>query len=98
MMAFKGHKPCGYELLVNHINKNKLDNRLENLEVVTNRDNIEHSYGKFSSKYYGVSRTKYNRWKAEPWDKKIKKKVFLGYFNTEEEAHQAVEQCLKNNI
>ena len=30
---------------VNHINKNKLDNRIENLEIVTHEDNIKHSKG-----------------------------------------------------
>ena len=32
-----------YEL--NHINRNKLDNRIENLEIVTHEDNIKHSKG-----------------------------------------------------
>lgn len=30
---------------VNHINRNKLDNRIENLEIVTHEDNIKHSKG-----------------------------------------------------
>ena len=32
-----------YEL--NHINRNKLDNRIENIEIVTHEDNIKHSKG-----------------------------------------------------
>ncbi len=33
----------GYE--INHINRDKLDNRIENLEIVTHQDNIRHSEG-----------------------------------------------------
>lgn len=33
------------EYEINHINKDKLDNRIENLEIVTHQDNIRHSKG-----------------------------------------------------
>lgn len=33
------------EYEINHINKDKLDNRIENLEIVTHQDNIKHSKG-----------------------------------------------------
>lgn len=33
------------EYEINHINSNKLDNRIENLEIVTHQDNIKHSKG-----------------------------------------------------
>lgn len=39
-MAFLGHVPCGHKLVVDHINDDKLDNRLENLQVITNKENI----------------------------------------------------------
>jgi hypothetical protein len=39
--AFIGPKPEGYE--VNHINLNKRDNRLENLEYCTCQENIKHA-------------------------------------------------------
>ena len=37
---FNGEIPP--ELMINHIDGNKLNNSLDNLEVVTNRENIEH--------------------------------------------------------
>lgn len=33
------------EYEINHLNKDKLDNRIENLEIVTHQDNIRHSNG-----------------------------------------------------
>ena len=49
-MAFLGHKPNGQILVVNHINFDKKDNRLENLEVVTQRENANKKHIKSSSK------------------------------------------------
>jgi hypothetical protein len=38
-MAFLGHTPNGFELVVHHIDENKTNNRLENLEITTQREN-----------------------------------------------------------
>lgn len=40
VMAFIGAIPKG--MVVNHINENKLDNRVENLEIVTQKQNLSH--------------------------------------------------------
>lgn len=64
--TFLGHIPCGSKLVINHINHNKLDNRIENLEEVTTRENAsqgEHLKG--TSRYVGVHwYSKGKKWKA----------------------------------
>lgn len=55
--AFRGVKPNGHNHNIDHINEIKTDNRLENLEVVTQREN-SHRFHKnrtdTSSEYVGV--------------------------------------------
>jgi hypothetical protein len=94
-IAFLGHIPNRMELVVDHINDNPTDNRVENLQIVTQRFNAFKTQGIYSSKYKGVS-----------WDKNAKKWVAqitisrkvknLGRFNCELKANQAYENALKN--
>jgi hypothetical protein len=63
-MAFLGHVPCGYKLVVDHVDNNRLNNRVENLEIVTHRENCSRYQKNTSSKYTGVC-----------WDKSVNKWV-----------------------
>jgi len=98
-MAFLNHTPCGYKLVVNHKNFNGLDNRLENLEIITQRENANHRKDKLSSKYNGVCFSKNdNKWKATIYVNG--KNKHLGYFKTEIEASEYYQNALysfKNN-
>ena len=83
-MAFLGHKPDGHKIVVDHINSNKSDNRLENLRLTTNRENLSRRGG--SSKYVGVSKFR-NKWMSTIT---INNKLeYLGIYKTEEEAHRS---------
>lgn len=85
-MAFLGHKPCGFKLVVHHKNDNPLDNRVENLEITTQRDNCHKTQGKYSSKYKGVHWDKNaKKWKASIRVNGLKK--HLGLFECELKAH-----------
>ena len=87
-IAFLNHKPCGIYLVVNHINFIRTDNRLENLEIVTSRENTNKKHLKSSSEFTGVH-----------WAKKIKrwiatitfggKRTYLGCYVNELDAHNA---------
>jgi len=94
-MAFLNHKPNGYKLVVNHINHDPLDNRVENLEIVTHRKNANRKHLKSSSQYTGVSWTEHNK----KWRSIIvidKKNVHLGYYVNELGASLAYDKALLN--
>jgi hypothetical protein len=94
-MAFLNHKPNGYELVINHINFIKTDNRLENLEVVTQRENSNKKHLKSSSKYMGVCFSKKNKkWHSYIFFKN--KLTHLGFFNSELDASNYYEKALKS--
>lgn len=93
-IAFLNHTPCKYELLVDHINDVKSDNRLVNLQIVTNRFNVCKTQGNYLSKYKGVSwdKTK-NKWVSRIRINGINK--FIGLFNDEFEASMSYQNKLK---
>lgn len=67
---------------IDHINGIKDDNRIENLREVTIQQNTFNTTSKGCN--WHISR---NKWRAQIH--KNGKNIHLGYFNTEEEAHQS---------
>jgi hypothetical protein len=93
-MGFLNHEPCGLKLVIDHINDNPLDNRLENLQIVSNRFNSCKTQGRYSSKYKGVSKTSNGkRWRAGLTINN--KSIYLGSFDCEVEAHKAYLNAVK---
>ena len=92
--AFLNHTPKKYELVVDHINDIKTDNRLENLQLVTQRYNSSKKK-RGSSKYTGVHwDNAYHKWISS-----IRidgKKTVLGRFNNEYDAHLLYQEKLKS--
>jgi len=83
---------------VDHINRIKKDNRIENLRWANrsiNTRNVAKKEG-LSSKYLGVHLTEYNKWKASICVNK--KHLYLGTFETEEEAGLAYDRYIIENI
>jgi hypothetical protein len=69
--------------MVDHINGNGLDNRKENLRLVTRRANGQNRHHNKHSKYPGVTR-RGTSWQAQMMIRG--KSTYLGSFHTEEEA------------
>jgi hypothetical protein len=97
-MAFLNHKPDGtHKLVVDHINANKLDNRVENLQVISQRENSSKDKKNKASRYTGVSWSSGNN----KWMSAIRingKQNHLGYFKCETSAHLAYQNKLKQII
>jgi len=94
-IVFLGHKLCGMNLIIDHINDIKTDNRVENLQIVTNRFNTFKTQGKYSSQYKGVYWNK----NSKKWCSSIRingKPKHLGFFINEHQAHLAYQNALKN--
>jgi len=87
--------------VINHIDGNKLNNYLDNLEIVSNRYNVSDGYVRTntSSQYTGVCWVETRKkWLSNIWDSVLKRKIFLGYFICELHAAYVYNQYLKNNV
>lgn len=91
--AFLNHTPCGLKMVVNHKNFNRQDNSLENLEIVTMRENANKKHIKSTSVFTGVCwNSSDKKWKASIYTNK--KLTHLGSFDDEQEASQYYEKAL----
>ena len=93
-IVFLNHIPERFKNVVDHINNNKIDNRVENLQIISNRENSSKNKNGSYSKLTGVTFDKrMKKWKSIIYiDKKTK---FLGYFDSDKQAHLAYLKELK---
>ena len=95
-IAFLNHVPCGYQLVIDHKNNNPLDNRLENLQLITQLENVR----KDKKGIVGVNNVylEKGRIRGRFWFKR--KQYCVGYFDNKEEAKKMVDfvydKLLKN--
>lgn len=95
--SFLNHVSQGRKIVINHIDHNRKNNNLKNLEIVTARENANLKHIKSSSKYLGVSYCK----SRKKWESRIQlngKNLFLGYFDNEYKAHLKYLDVLNKNI
>jgi len=88
-VAFLNHTPDKHKgLVIDHIDGNKLNNMITNLQLITNKKNTSKDRKNKTSKYTGVSWHKQsNKWLAQ--FKENGKVNYLGTFETEEDARDA---------
>jgi hypothetical protein len=91
-VVFLNHNICGLEFVIDHIDMNKLNNCIDNLRVVTQRENSANR--RDASKYgTGVVKTKSNKYIATiTYNKKL---TYLKTYNTPDEAFQSYTQAKK---
>ena len=79
---------------IDHINGNKIDNRIENLRLVTHRKNQQnrktHRAGRLTGTCYDKIR---HNWKSTIQINKTN--IAIGYYKTEQEAHEACKIACK---
>ena len=92
-MAFLDHVPNGHVITVDHINGNKTDNRLENIQLLTNRENVSKSTPSYKKSSLPVGVCKFRN-KYISSIKENGSKVYLGLFPTPEEAAKAYGEAL----
>ena len=95
--TFLNHIRCGHKLVINHIDFDKTNNNLNNLEIITQRQNTNQKHLKSSSKYIGVCWDKNRqKWKVKIYINGVNKS--LGYFDDELQAANTYNEALKNII
>ena len=93
-ICFLNHKPDGNNIVVDHINEIKTDNRLDNLRLISHRENVSRNL-KGTSKYVGVYLSK----KINKWVSKIiinGECINLGSYDNEEEAAEKYLNALND--
>ncbi|MBX3452487.1 MAG: HNH endonuclease [Planctomycetaceae bacterium] len=82
------HGMDSYPHLLDHINRDRSDDRIENLRMVTHAENQR-------NRSWGISRTRYVYREGRSWRARVsthRGRVSLGRFGTEEDAIAAVQQ------
>ncbi len=94
-IAFLGHTPQGHNEVVDHIDNDKSNNRVDNLQLITARQNTSKDKKGYSSEYVGVCYFK----NSNKWISSIrigKKQVTLSYTKTQFEGYLYYKYALKN--
>jgi hypothetical protein len=96
-ITYLGHIPNKFKIVVDHIDNNKLNNKLSNLQLISNRENSSKDRINNTSNYTGV--TMVCNKNIKKWTSRIKngtkKQIYLGTFIDEKEAGLAYKKALK---
>ena len=91
-MAFLGHTPNGYEIIVDHKDNVKKNNALYNLQLISQRENSTKDTNKITGSRFHKGSGK--------WGSSIVingKNIYLGFFDSPEEASVAYMEALEKH-
>lgn len=97
--AFLNHIPCGMKYVVDHIDNDKSNNNVSNLQIITNRENVVKDSCRGRSDFVGVTwSSPHQKWRARIHTEGVR--VHLGLFSSETDASDAYKEALTkiNNI
>lgn len=88
-IIYYGEEPSGY---IDHVNRDKLDNRISNLRECDYSENTINQGKRITNKsgYKGVSSDGWVGWRADVW--KNRKQYYLGRFDCKIEAAKAYDE------
>ena len=92
---FLNHVPKGYEIVIDHIDNSPINNMLDNIQVISHRENCTKDKKNGTSKYAGVSWCNTNK----KWISCLRHKgkfINLGLFECELEASDAYQNKIKD--
>lgn len=92
-ITYMNHKTDGHKIVINHIDLNKLNNSLDNLELISQRENANHLHITSTSKFRGVSFHK-GSWISQIFIES--KSIYLGRFKDKLEASNMYIKALNN--
>lgn len=92
-ITFLNHEPCGLDLVVDHIDNNKLNNKVSNLQLITQRSNTSKDKSGIC-KSTGVSINAYGKFISHIY--LDGKDYHLGTFKSEKEASDVYEEVLQD--
>ena len=92
--SFLNHASSGHKFEVDHINNIKTDNRLENIQIITRRENSSKDKKGGTSEFIGVSWSRnHKKWRASIYINGDHE--HLGFFDRESDAAKAYNNILK---
>jgi len=92
-MLFLNHIPGGYDKVVDHINGNIQDNRVINLQIISQRENvIKNKFNKHN--YIGAHKVSKNTYQSRITINK--KRIHLGSYKTPKEAFDIYQLAVQN--
>ena len=95
-IAFLNHTPCGFDLVVNHKNFIRHDNRLENLEIISQLENIRYRNPDKKAEFSGDIGVNWHKGDRK-WYSSITingEYKYLGCFSDKEEASKYYQNAL----